>query len=65
VRVQVDHDVCEANAVCEDLVPEVFFVNDEDVLEIKQPVPPAEFEDGVRQAVLRCPKAALSIVEDD
>jgi ferredoxin len=63
VRVEVDPEVCEANAVCEDICPEVFHVNDDDVLEILQPEPPADLHDRVRQAVDRCPKAALHLVE--
>jgi ferredoxin len=63
VRVEVDAEVCEANAVCEDICPEVFHVTDDDVLEILQPEPPADLHDRVRQAVDRCPKAALRLVE--
>ena len=63
LRVEVDHDVCEANAVCEDICPEVFHVTEEDVLEILQPEPPAELHDRVHEAVDRCPKAALRVTE--
>lgn len=64
MRVEVDRDVCEANAVCEAICPEVFHVTDEDVLEILLPEPPVEFHAAVRQAVDRCPKAALTAIED-
>lgn len=64
MRVEVDHDLCEANMVCEDICPEVFHVTEDDVLEILQPEPPAQFHDQVREAVDRCPKAALSLTED-
>lgn len=63
MRVRVDHDLCEANAVCEGLVPDVFHVNDEDVLEIRQPEPPDDLEADVRMAVDRCPKLALFLDE--
>jgi ferredoxin len=63
VRVEVDRDSCEANAVCQGLVPEVFEVDDDDVLHIKvDDVPPA-LADSVRHAVRSCPKAALSLHE--
>ena len=61
MRVMVDHDLCEANAVCAGLVPEVFDVDDEDVLHITAGEVPPEFVDGVRRAVQSCPKTALRI----
>ncbi len=63
VRVIVDRDACEANAVCAGLVPEVFEVDDEDVLQVKLDVIPAGLADSVRHAVRSCPKAALSLEE--
>ena len=61
VRVQVDREACEANAICAGLVPEVFEVDDEDVLHIKVDEVPAGQADAVRHAVRSCPKAALSV----
>ena len=63
MRVQVDHDACEANAVCAGLVPEVFEVDDEDFLHIKVADVPPALADQVRHAVRSCPKAALSLSE--
>jgi ferredoxin len=63
VKVKVDYDVCEANAVCAGLVPEVFEVDDEDNLHILVAEVPPELADGVRHAVRSCPKAALSADE--
>jgi ferredoxin len=64
MRVRVDHELCESNAVCVRLVPEVFEVDDEDRLQLKQERPPEAFRARVEQAVRRCPKQALSIVDD-
>lgn len=64
MEIKVDYDVCEANAVCEDICPEVFHVNEKDQLIVLQPNPPAELHDKVRQAVDRCPKAAITAIED-
>lgn len=64
MRVVVDHDVCEANGVCESIAPEVFEVGDDDVLQILQPEVPADLEDKVHEAVMRCPKAALFVERD-
>ena len=64
MRVLVDRTLCESNAVCARLVPEVFVVDDEDRLQIKQEQPPEALRERVERAVRRCPKLALSIAED-
>jgi len=63
VRVTVDPYACEANAVCAGLVPEIFEVDDEDLLHIKVAEVPESLADSVRHAVRSCPKAALSLQE--
>ena len=63
MRVEVDRDACEANAVCEGLVPEVFSVDDEDQLHILADPVPSGMADAVRHAVRSCPKAALRLDE--
>ena len=65
MRVTVDRALCEANALCAGLVPEVFSVDEEDELTILTPngaVAP-ELADGVREAVRCCPKMALTLEE--
>ena len=63
MRVSVDPLVCEANAVCVGLAPEVFDLNDDDELHILKPDVPPEEQDRVRHAVRSCPTAALTIEE--
>ena len=63
-KVVVDRDVCESNAVCMGVAPEVFEVRDDDELYIVQESPPDDLRPKVEQAVRQCPKQALSIVED-
>jgi ferredoxin len=63
MEVRVDALVCEANGVCEGLAPEVFRLDDDDVLHIVQPNPSDDLADRVRHAVRSCPKAALSVHE--
>jgi ferredoxin len=55
----VDYDECEANAVCEGILPEVFQVDDNDNLNVLNEHPPAELLDRVQEAVDMCPKRAL------
>jgi ferredoxin len=63
MRVTVDTVLCEANAVCAQLVPEVFFVDESDELTILAAEVPPELADRVREAVRSCPKTALSLQE--
>jgi ferredoxin len=65
MRVIVDTALCEANALCAGLVPEVFSVDESDELTILTPdgeVSPG-LADRVREAVRCCPKMALSLEE--
>ena len=61
MRVVVDYDLCESNAICMGVAPEVFEVDDDDNLNLLQEEPPEELRPKVEEAVRRCPKQALSI----
>ena len=64
MRVKIDHELCEANAVCVRLVPEVFELDDDDLLRLKQERPDDALRSRVAEAVRRCPKQALIIIEE-
>jgi ferredoxin len=61
MRVIVDFDVCESNAVCMAIAPEVFEVRDDDFLYILDENPSEELRDKVEDAVRRCPKQAIRL----
>lgn len=61
MRVKVDYDVCESNAICMGLVPEVFEVRDDDFLYVLDENPPEELRSRLEEAVRSCPKAAISL----
>jgi ferredoxin len=61
VRVVVDFDRCESNAVCMGIAPEVFEVREDDFLYILQEEPPEEMRPKIEEAVRLCPKQAISI----
>jgi ferredoxin len=63
MRVVVDYDLCESNAICMAVAPEVFEVDDDDNLNLLQEEPPEELRPKVEEAVRRCPKQALSIAD--
>jgi ferredoxin len=63
MRVVVDFDLCESNALCMAAAPDVFEVRDDDLLYVLQEEPPEESRDRVRAAARSCPKAAISIID--
>ena len=63
-RVVVDFDLCESNAICMQVAPEVFEVRDDDFLYILNETPGDDARPAIEEAVQRCPKQAISIAED-
>jgi ferredoxin len=59
MRVEVDRDRCEGNAVCVGIAPDLFDLDDEDYAVLKaDPVPEGQ-EDLAEQSVAECPRAAI------
>ncbi len=63
MKILVDYDLCEANAVCMEIEPEVFQVDDNDEIHILIESPGEEYRKKVEEAVRLCPRQALSIEE--
>ena len=63
MKIVVNRDLCESNAVCMGIAPHVFELGDDDMLTVLQPEVTAENEELVREAVRQCPRQAISIVE--
>ena len=61
MRVVVDFDLCESNAVCMGIAPEVFEVRDDDFLYVLQENPDESLRAKVVEAATRCPKQAITI----
>lgn len=61
MRVVVDFDLCESNAVCMNIAPEVFEVRDDDFLYVLQEEPDEALRAKVEEAVARCPKQAIAL----
>ncbi len=64
MKVVVDFDLCESNAVCMDVAPEIFKVDDDDMLQILIEEPPEELRAKLEESVRLCPRQAISIQED-
>ena len=63
MKVVVDFDVCESNAVCMGIVPEVFEVRDDGYLYVLEENPPESMRAKLDEAVKGCPTGAISIVD--
>lgn len=63
MRVKADFDLCESNAICVGMAPDVFDLDDNDYLVILKEEVPADRVDEMRQVVANCPKSALSLEE--
>ncbi len=63
MRIRVDQDLCEGNALCQKVAAEVFVVGDDDKAHLLIEQPPESMRAQVELAVRRCPRQALTIVE--
>jgi ferredoxin len=61
MKVVVNYDLCESNAVCMAVAPEVFEVRDDDFLYVLQEEPAEELRGKVEEAARRCPKQAITV----
>lgn len=63
MKVIVDYDRCEANAICMQICPEVFKLNEDDTLDVLVEEPGPELRAKVLEAVRRCPRQAITVKE--
>jgi ferredoxin len=59
MRVEVDHDRCEGNAVCVGIAPDLFDLDDEDYAVVKSDPVPGDQVELAEQSIAECPRAAL------
>ena len=60
MRVVVDRDRCEGNAICVGIAPDLFQLDDDEyAIVTSDPIPPDK-EELALQAIADCPRAALS-----
>ena len=62
MKIRIDYDLCEGNAVCMKVAPEVFSVGDDDRAHLIDKNPGPDLLAKVEAAVRRCPRQALAIV---
>ncbi|GAA5044662.1 ferredoxin [Nocardia callitridis] len=61
MKIGVDLDQCEANGICVGIAPDVFELDDEDILHIAEADVPEGRVTEMESAVTQCPKAALRL----
>ena len=63
MRVVVDFDLCESNAICMQIAPDIFEVRDDDFLYVLEETPSEDRRSSLEESVQRCTKQAISIEE--
>jgi ferredoxin len=63
IRVTVDHELCEGNAICAGLAPELFEIGDDSRVRVLDEHPPDHLRRHAEEAVRRCPRQAIELDE--
>ena len=61
MKIVVDYDLCEANALCMGAAPEVFRVEEDDTLTVLIETPGEDLRAKVEEAARLCPRQAITI----
>ena len=61
MKIVVDYDLCEANALCMGVAPEVFRVEEDDTLTVLIEAPGEALRAKVEEAARLCPRQAITI----
>jgi len=64
MRVVVDYDKCQSNAVCMGILPQVFEVRDDGFLYVLDEHPAEDLRVLLEEAVVSCPTQAISLAEE-
>lgn len=59
--IKVDFDLCESNALCVAMAPQVFELDDDDYLQLKTEQTTDDNRADVERAVAACPRAAIRL----
>ncbi|MGV0790835.1 ferredoxin [Mycolicibacterium sp. XJ1819] len=63
MRIAVNRDRCEGNAICVKYAPEVFELDEDDYSVVLLDPIPAEYQDRCEKAIAECPRVALSRID--
>jgi ferredoxin len=62
MKVEVDFNLCESNALCMQALPEVFEVRDDDFLYLATEEIEPEWEERAEEAARLCPRQAIKLL---
>jgi len=65
MRVVVNMRLCESNALCMGIAPEVFDLDDDDELHVLDETPAESLRPKILEAIRNCPKQAISLEETE
>ena len=63
MKVQVDLARCTGHGICETIADDVFEVQDDGTVVLREPVRPESDRDRMIRAVTQCPAAALRLID--
>ncbi len=63
MRVDVDLDRCDSNGLCAETAPEIFELDEDDLLHVRTGSLPPEQWQAAEDAVRSCPKLAITLRE--
>lgn len=61
MKIEVDWDLCESNAVCVQICPDLFSMDEKDNLIIASDSAHDELREKVEEAVSACPRQAITV----
>ena len=64
LRIVVDRELCEGNARCVQVAPDIFQTDERDQLHLAVERPTEAQREAVETAVALCPRGALALTED-
>lgn len=64
MRIEVDFDKCQSNAVCQTIAPTIFEVRDDGYLYVLDETPSEGLRGLLDEAARACPTQAITIVDD-
>jgi ferredoxin len=61
MRISVDFDLCDSQAVCAGLAPSVFDIGEDGKLVLLEPEPPEAMREACEDAAAACPMGAIVV----
>ena len=63
MKIEVDYDKCQSNAICMGIAPEIFEVREDGYLYVLNETPSEEWREKMIEAMESCPTQAITLLE--